>query len=66
MYERRLPNDLAITKAALEAYRAEPVAVAVESTFNSSRAEGPVRGLSFRYPLFSWGGASFYGLASCP
>jgi hypothetical protein len=34
VYERRLPNDLAITKAALEPYRAELVAVAVESTFN--------------------------------
>ena len=33
VYERRLPNDLAITKAALEPYRAELVAVAVESTF---------------------------------
>ena len=29
-----LPNDLANTKAALEPYRAELVAVAVESTFN--------------------------------
>jgi hypothetical protein len=28
VYERRLPNDLAITKAALEPYRAELVAVA--------------------------------------
>jgi len=34
VYERRLANDLAITKAALEPYRAELVAVAVESTFN--------------------------------
>jgi transposase len=34
VYERRLPNDLAITKAALEPHRAELVAVAVESTFN--------------------------------
>ena len=34
VYERRLPNDLAITKAALEPYRAELEAVAVESTFN--------------------------------
>ena len=34
VYERRLPNDLAISKAALEPYRAELVAVAVESTFN--------------------------------
>src|SRR5262249_56082178 len=34
VYERRLPNDLAITKTALEPYRAELVAVAVESTFN--------------------------------
>jgi transposase len=34
VYERRLPNELAITKAALEPYRAELVAVAVESTFN--------------------------------
>jgi transposase len=34
VYERRLPNDLAITKAAVEPYRAELVAVAVESTFN--------------------------------
>jgi transposase len=34
VYERRLPNDLAITKATLEPYRAELVAVAVESTFN--------------------------------
>jgi len=33
VYERRLPNDLAITKAALEPYRAELVAVAVESTY---------------------------------
>jgi hypothetical protein len=32
--ERRLPNELAITKAALEPFRAEHVAVAVESTFN--------------------------------
>jgi transposase len=32
--ERRLPNDLAITKAALEPFRAQLVAVAVESTFN--------------------------------
>ena len=30
VYERRLPNDLAITKAALEPYRAELVAVAVD------------------------------------
>jgi transposase len=34
VYQRRLPNDLAITKAALEPYRAELLAVAVESTFN--------------------------------
>ena len=34
VYERRLPNDLVVTKAALEPYRAELVAVAVESTFN--------------------------------
>jgi len=34
VYERRLLNDLAITKAVLEPYRAELVAVAVESTFN--------------------------------
>ena len=34
VYERRLPKDLAITQAALEPYRAELVAVAVESTFN--------------------------------
>jgi len=34
LYERRLPNDLAITKAALEPFRAQLVAVAVESTFN--------------------------------
>jgi len=34
VYERRLPNELAITKAALEPYRTELVAVAVESTFN--------------------------------
>ena len=34
VYERRLPNELAITKAALAPYRAELVAVAVESTFN--------------------------------
>ena len=34
VYERRLPNDLSITKAALEPYRAELVGVAVESTFN--------------------------------
>lgn len=34
VYERRLPNELAITKAALEPYRSELVAVAVESTFN--------------------------------
>jgi hypothetical protein len=30
VYERRLPNDLAITKAALEPYRADLVAVAVD------------------------------------
>jgi len=34
LYERRLPNDLAITKAALEPFRTQLVAVAVESTFN--------------------------------
>jgi len=34
LYERRLPNDLAISKAALEPFRAQLVAVAVESTFN--------------------------------
>ena len=34
VYERRLPNELAISEAALEPYRAELVAVAVESTFN--------------------------------
>ena len=34
LYERRLPNDLAITKAALEPFRSQLVAVAVESTFN--------------------------------
>jgi transposase len=34
VYERRLPNDLAGTLGALEPYRAQVVAVAVESTFN--------------------------------
>ena len=34
LHERRLPNDLAITKAALEPFRSQLVAVAVESTFN--------------------------------
>jgi len=34
LYERRLPNDLAITKAALEPFRRQLVAVAAESTFN--------------------------------
>ena len=66
MYERRLPNDLAITKAALKPLRAEFVAVAVESTFNSSRAEGRVRGSSFRCPVLPWSGVSFYEFASCP
>jgi len=34
VYERRLANDLALTRRALEPYRGELVAVAVESTFN--------------------------------
>jgi transposase len=34
LYERRLLNDLARTKAALEPFRGQLVAVAVESTFN--------------------------------
>lgn len=34
VYERRLPNDLARTRAALEPFRADLVAVAIESTFN--------------------------------
>ena len=38
VYERRLPNDPAITKVALEPYRAELVAVAVESTFKTKRS----------------------------
>ena len=33
-YEKRLPNDLAVTIAALERFRSELVGVAVESTFN--------------------------------
>jgi transposase len=34
VYERRLPNDLARTTGALDAFRSDLVAVAVESTFN--------------------------------
>ncbi|HVN41867.1 MAG TPA: IS110 family transposase [Steroidobacteraceae bacterium] len=34
VYERRLPNDLARTISALEPYRGELTAVAIESTFN--------------------------------
>ena len=34
VYERRLPNDLARTTAALEPFRAELTAIAIESTFN--------------------------------
>jgi len=34
LYERRLPNDLAITKAALKPFRAGLAAVAIESAFN--------------------------------
>lgn len=34
LYEKRLPNDLARTTSALEPFRSDLVAVAVESTFN--------------------------------
>ena len=34
IFEKRLPNDLAITLKTLEPYRAEIVGIAVESTFN--------------------------------
>ena len=34
VYERRLPNDLARSRAALEPFRSDLVAVAIESTFN--------------------------------
>ena len=34
VYERRLPSDLARTRAALEPFRSELVAVAIEATFN--------------------------------
>jgi transposase len=34
LVERRLPNDLSVTLQALEPYRSELIAIAVESTFN--------------------------------
>lgn len=34
LYERRLPNDLAVTLEVLQPFKDELLAVAVESTFN--------------------------------
>ena len=34
IFEKRPPNDLAVTLRTLEPYRAELVGIAVESTFN--------------------------------
>ena len=56
LYERRLPNDLAITKAALEPFRAQLVAVAVEST-SATRVNGRARRECITvdaHPAFAW------------